>query len=463
VLQAALDSSRGRLTEAWSSFATTLLETSAICSAATGSAPLVTDDAAAEEASTEEASEEAPAEETPAEEPTPTPAASTPTAEPEETAGTPEAEESPAAEPTPSESVEGLGDREGAAIVLLSSTSSVADCVDALALLGAAQAEVTEAQAEADDAVDDLVAYAASAGTGSTATPTPSGTPGSGTAPAASSTGGTSAPAVPAAAAAATSTTTTGSSTSRTNSQGTTSVAVAEADLAEAELALTNAELARANTTLTAPISGRVAESPFVEGEQMTTSDAITIVGPGSVQLTIEVPEASVRDVAVGQTATVAATSGTTSAGMVTAIGILPSGTDSGVSYPVTITVSDPDPGLAPGTTGAVTITVASADKAVLVPVSALTRTGDAVGTVSVLGSGGTLTTVRVSLGAVGATHVQVTDGLSAGDLVVLADRTADLPSGSLSSRLRGGSSLTGGSSGLPPGALGGLPARPGR
>ncbi len=459
-LQQELADAREELDGAWSAFAKTLVSASATCSAATGSAPLAppaTPAAAAKDASTDDSgTADSPVDVSPT--PTPSTESSTAAPSPEATATTEPAEAAttPSATPEPTETAAGLSAGVDGSAVLLSSTTTVEDCVTALAGLGAAQAEVTQAQTEVDDGIDALVAYASTASSGSAS----SGSGASGTASSGSVASGSSGGSAGSTGSSQAGGSSAGTSSNRTGSGGTTSVAVAEADLAEAELALTDARLARANATLTAPISGTVAEVPFVKGEAMTTSDAITIVGPGAVQVTIDVNEGSILDVEVGQAADVAASSGSTSEGIVTAIGMLPSSTGtSSVTYPVTVTVDAPGSGLAQGTTGSVSVTVASAEQAVLVPISALTRTGDDSGTVSLLGSDLSVTTTRVTIGAVGATHVQITDGLSAGDTVVLADRTADLPSSNLTNRMRsGGSSLTGGSGGLPPGALGGSP-----
>ncbi|NHA02077.1 hypothetical protein G5V59_27200 [Nocardioides sp. W3-2-3] len=80
-----------------------------------------------------------------------------------------------------------------------------------------------------------------------------------------------------------------------------------------------------------------------------------------------------------------------------------------------------------------VTAVVGSARDVVVVPASAISD-----GTVSVV-KDGTAQRVRVSTGIVGATVIEVTDGLAKGDEVVLADLDADLPSGDGSQQGTGG------------------------
>lgn len=231
----------------------------------------------------------------------------------------------------------------------------------------------------------------------------------------------------------------------------TTSVASAEADVAKAKLALTQAEVNLDHATLTAPISGTIASVPFTKGETMSTSDAIEIVGNGAVQLTVDVSESTIRDVKLGQPATVSPSPGKSYPATVTYVDLMPSSdSSSSVTYPVTLTIATTTvkknpKALADGVSATASITVASADDAVLVPVSAVTRTTDSAGTVTVVGdSGGTAT--QVTLGVMDGTHVQVTKGLAAGAVVALADRTQALPTSNTSSnQRRGGSSLTGG------------------
>ncbi|MFT4164894.1 MAG: HlyD family efflux transporter periplasmic adaptor subunit [Microlunatus sp.] len=231
----------------------------------------------------------------------------------------------------------------------------------------------------------------------------------------------------------------------------------------KAELALTQAELDLDHATLTAPIDGTVSAQPFTKGESMSTSDAIEIVGAGAIQLSIDVSEDAIGSVKVGQQASVSPSPGTSYSAKVTAISLLPSdSTSSSATYPVTVTIKAAtakkySATLASGVSATATITVASAEDAVLVPVSAVRPTGDGAGTVTVV-AGSKATTQRVQLGVMDATRVQITDGLAAGATVSLADTTEALPTTSTTTsgnRQRSGSSLTGGG-GLGSGGSGG-------
>ena len=241
-------------------------------------------------------------------------------------------------------------------------------------------------------------------------------------------------------------------------------MATSTADVAKAKLALAQAKVNLENATLVAPISGTVASMPFVTGHAMTISDAISIVGSGSVRLTIDVAETSIGQVKTGQAAAVSVSAGPSSAGKVTTIGILPSAssTSSTVTYPVTVTVPKPGAPLAAGVTASASVTVASAEDVVVLPVSAVTRTSETSGTVTTLDADYQATSIRVELGAAGRSTVQISSGLAAGQRVALADRTAALPASNTTATRRAGSALGGpaggfgGGTGLPPG--GGVP-----
>lgn len=185
-----------------------------------------------------------------------------------------------------------------------------------------------------------------------------------------------------------------------------------------------------------APVAGTVAEVPFAVGDRAGTGDAITVLGSGSAQVTVDVPEASIGQLKVGQSATVAVPTTKASAGEVTAIGVLPVDSSSdAVSYPVTITVPKPAADLAVGVTVSVAVTVASPRDVVVVPVSAITRVNETTGRVTVLQPDGSTAARPVSLGATGGAAVEITAGVKSGDRLVIADRLTALPTATTGNR----------------------------
>jgi HlyD family secretion protein len=108
------------------------------------------------------------------------------------------------------------------------------------------------------------------------------------------------------------------------------------------------------------------------------------------------------------------------------------------------VTVEDPSIALPTGSRAQVAVVVATARDVVTLPLSAVTRQG--TGAVVRTWDGSTLKRSTVTIGAVGARTVEVTDGVEAGDEVVVADVDQEI-SGASSTLQRGGF-------GPPPGAV---------
>jgi len=237
---------------------------------------------------------------------------------------------------------------------------------------------------------------------------------------------------------------------------GAVTVASAEAALSKARIALTTAETALKRATLTAPISGTVSAVPFAEGDDAGTQDAVVIVGKGAVQIDVTVPEATFRTLKTGLTAVLTSPGGGKATGRIAELGLLPDDSSSGTTtYPVTVTADGADARTLPaGATAAAMVNLATSTDVLLVPVSAVVRDGD-TGTIQVL-NGSVATRTRVDLGTVGATTVEVAQGLEAGQTVVLADNDTALPTTTSSNQRRTGSGLGAGTGGPPVG--GGVP-----
>ena len=189
------------------------------------------------------------------------------------------------------------------------------------------------------------------------------------------------------------------------------------------------------DATLTAPIDGTVAALSLVPGTS-SGSESITIVGAGAVDVTVDVPLASLPKVKVGQAATVTADgSSTPMAATVRSISLLPaSSTTTSVSYPVVVRVAAPTPSLASGSTATATIVLATVRNVVTVPNSALTTLVSGTGFVQTI-KDGKVTRTLVRTGAVGVTTTQVLSGLTAGQQVVIADLSEPLPTTTTTNR----------------------------
>ena len=223
------------------------------------------------------------------------------------------------------------------------------------------------------------------------------------------------------------------------------SVASAEAGVLKAEQAVAAAEAALANAELVAPISGTVGNVGLTPGDA-STAGTITIVGEGTATVSIEVPLATRPLLSQGMAATVTPAGSLEGlSGTIGTISVLETSGTAGDSptYTTSIVVEDPDMLLNEGARAGVEIVTRTAAGVTTVPVSAVTPTAAGTGTVQVLDSASdeTAETVTVTTGAVGGGRVEIVEGISPGQVVVLSDRTAALPSSDSSSTRR----MTGG------------------
>ncbi|MFZ1284887.1 MAG: hypothetical protein WAQ75_12300, partial [Propionicimonas sp.] len=265
---------------------------------------------------------------------------------------------------------------------------------------------------------------------GSTATPTPTA---SASASASASTGAASGSSA-------------SSSSSSTTSVSARAVAAATADLLSAEQDVTTAETNLAGAELLAPLDGTVGALSLEEGGS-ASSGSVTIVGEGTAVVSIEVPLATRTLLKQGMAVEVtAAGSSTVLAGSISRINILETSGTSGDSptYTTLVVVKDPDQLLNEGAKAAVSIALRTASDVVVVPGSAVTPTGDGAATVQIVdnASDDSAETVQVTTGAVGGGRVEITGGITAGQLVVLSDRTAEIPSNTSQRRTTSGSTV---------------------
>lgn len=170
---------------------------------------------------------------------------------------------------------------------------------------------------------------------------------------------------------------------------------------------------------LHAPADGIVTAVAIVPGFLAPSGDAIVVAGAG-LEVRANVTESDLPSVKVGQAATVTiAALGLDEAGTVTAVSPSTEVTSgSVVSFPVTVTLTDPDPAIRAGMSCDVTISIARADDVVAVPVAALQgRSGNL--TVEVLAADGSTQNRPVTVGLVTETLAEIQSGVTAGEQVV--------------------------------------------
>ncbi|MEU5690985.1 HlyD family efflux transporter periplasmic adaptor subunit [Actinosynnema sp. NPDC020468] len=219
-----------------------------------------------------------------------------------------------------------------------------------------------------------------------------------------------------------------------------------ESQVNQSTLALTQAQDNLAAATLTAPQDGTVTSLTGAVGQKAgssssssssgsgqsgssstgtgtTSSGFITLTDMKNLVLHANVAENDIGKLKLDQTAavTVNALSAQALAGKVTQVDLLPTTSNNVVQYGVTVGLNSLPEGLRPGQSASVEITVAQAT-GVAVPSAAVTTTGT-TNTVKVL-ENGQETTKTVQVGVRGDQYVQITDGLSDGEQVVLPQVT---------------------------------------
>jgi multidrug efflux pump subunit AcrA (membrane-fusion protein) len=328
------------------------------------------------------------------------------------------------------------------------------ECTEALAAVQDAQDVVAEKQAALQSALgslsstlDEAIAASGKSTTGPASPASPSAPSGQGqTGPKGSAT----TPTAPGSASGSPDAT---DGSGRTATAADLASAQAAVDVARAELIQSEADLDA--SLLTAPFAGTVQAVDITAGDDVATTDrAMVLIGAGDTTATISVPVDELAPIKVGQEAHVLDGTGDPIAATVSSIGLAPESSTDGSSATYEVTVTLDDTTTAPeGATVRVEIVTATATKAVTVPASAITPLSATTGTLRVL-KGEQVSRTRVTLGARGDTAVAITDGLDAGDLVVLADLEEALPSGGTQtgSTLRIGGSGAGVMTGPPPG-----------
>jgi HlyD family secretion protein len=249
-----------------------------------------------------------------------------------------------------------------------------------------------------------------------------------------------------------------GSTTPRSSGPSSADLVAYQKAVDAAEAAVAAAEQSLAQASIVSPIAGTVVAVAIDPGATVTagsSTSTITIQGSGGYEVTTNVSVDRVRDLKVGQPATVVPDGESTSlSGSIVAISVAPvSGSGSSSTYLVTVGLTEPNRKLNNGSTATVTLVTARSKSALTVPTSSVTTTGTRH-TVEVL-DGSEPKTVVVGIGVMGDTWTEIRSGLRAGRRVVLADVGKPLPSSATSSsngqsrnggfRLPGGVTFPGG------------------
>lgn len=231
------------------------------------------------------------------------------------------------------------------------------------------------------------------------------------------------------------------------------SAAAANADAARAQLTI--AQKAYAATVLRAPVAGTVAAVNATVGQSSagtgTSTSVITLVGKGKLDVSASFNETDAASVTPGMTATVTFTAlpDVTATGKVVTVSPIPSTSNGLTTYPVTISLDSTPKGVKAGMTANISVTTSEAKDVLVVPSTAITTLGGS-STVTVK-TGEQETVVQVTTGVKGDSTTEITNGLSAGDVIVLptaTTSTSGFPSGGIPGGGRAAIGLTGGGAG---------------
>lgn len=223
-----------------------------------------------------------------------------------------------------------------------------------------------------------------------------------------------------------------------------TSLENASISLQNAQLSLQNAQDALDNYTITAPISGTVIEKNFKAGDTIDNNSLTAAGGTLAVlydmsTLTFEmkIDEKDINKVQVGQEVTITddAVEGVTFSGVVDTVNINGTTVSGQTNYPVTVVINDPQD-LKPGMNVSADIIVERAGTVLCVPVDAVNRGSDKP-TVQVAQEGALdengnvvdpskLETREVTLGRNDNDNIEITSGLSEGEIVVWVNEVSN-------------------------------------
>jgi HlyD family secretion protein len=189
------------------------------------------------------------------------------------------------------------------------------------------------------------------------------------------------------------------------------------------QLALDQAEAALTGTTIIAPIEGRVLSVAGAVGDSVSAGGSGFIVLGGANSLAVEASfsEADVAPIRVGQHASVSLATHPGITYPATVSQIDPAGTTSGslVKYGVQLVFTKVPSDLLIGQSADVAVVTQSVPNAIYVPAAAIKSGPNGTAQVTVrTGSGEATRTVTV--GADGDQGMQVTSGLTAGQIVVV-------------------------------------------
>ncbi|MEA3459326.1 MAG: efflux RND transporter periplasmic adaptor subunit [Chloroflexota bacterium] len=198
-------------------------------------------------------------------------------------------------------------------------------------------------------------------------------------------------------------------------------LAAAQADVDQAQASLEQAQLSLEQATLTAPMDGTVTALNIEPGEMASAGQPVVVLSDlAALEVDVDLDETDVAQVTIGQEARVSldAFPDVELTGEVTTIASVATTQSGVVLYPVTIRLVPTDLPVRAGMTADVDIVTASQEDALIIPLRAVKTEGGRSYVDRLVR--GRIERVKVKLGLMTATEVEITSGLAEGDVVVV-------------------------------------------
>ena len=233
--------------------------------------------------------------------------------------------------------------------------------------------------------------------------------------------------------------------------------------LRSAELSLDDSQRSMEDYTITSPISGTIIEKDVKVGDTVGSSSSTTetmcvIYDLSYLEMTLNVDELDILDIAVGQKAEITADAidDQTFEGVVTSISSAGTTTGGTTTYPVTIRIDDTG-SLMPGMNATAVIDIASAEDALSIPSYAVVRgnyvlvtkdSPSAVNADTSMNAPDGYVYVKVTTGISDDDYIAVTSGLEEGDTIAYDSASASKSSSDEQMGFPGGGMSGGGGPG---------------
>ena len=202
-------------------------------------------------------------------------------------------------------------------------------------------------------------------------------------------------------------------------------VSAAQAQLAQAQAAAQQAGTGLRNTLVVSPFSGRVEQHFASRGEQLTPGRQVArVVAAGRLKIAGDVPERYAGQVRVGDPVDVVVAGQPSTTGRVMFVSQAIDPTTR--TFRMEAEVGNADGTFKPAMAGRMSIRLGGTEGVLVVPRSAVVRTADgqAVYVVARTDSGTVAVRRAVKLGETSALQAVVTEGLAAGDVVIVSGQT---------------------------------------